>query len=49
MISMQPCRLTEPAQCQELVELALDTFGRVEVVFNLAGGIVLQLVGRRDR
>jgi NAD(P)-dependent dehydrogenase (short-subunit alcohol dehydrogenase family) len=36
MISMQPCRLTEPSQCQALVELALRTFGRIDVVFNLA-------------
>jgi NAD(P)-dependent dehydrogenase (short-subunit alcohol dehydrogenase family) len=36
MISMQPCRLAEPQQCQALVDLALQTFGRVDVVFNLA-------------
>jgi NAD(P)-dependent dehydrogenase (short-subunit alcohol dehydrogenase family) len=36
MVSMQPCRLTEPAQCQELVDLTLRTFGRLDVVFNLA-------------
>ena len=34
---MQPCRLDDPADCQALVELALGTFGRVGVLFNLAG------------
>jgi NAD(P)-dependent dehydrogenase (short-subunit alcohol dehydrogenase family) len=36
MVSMQPCRLSEPADCQALVELALSTFGRIDVLFNLA-------------
>ncbi len=36
MVSMQPCHLTGPADCQALVELALRTFGRVDVLFNLA-------------
>jgi NAD(P)-dependent dehydrogenase (short-subunit alcohol dehydrogenase family) len=36
MVSMQPCHLTDPADCRTLVELALTTFGRVDVVFNLA-------------
>jgi NAD(P)-dependent dehydrogenase (short-subunit alcohol dehydrogenase family) len=36
MVSMQPCHLTKPAYCQALVELALSTFGRVDVLFNLA-------------
>jgi NAD(P)-dependent dehydrogenase (short-subunit alcohol dehydrogenase family) len=36
MVSMQPCQLTESADCQELVELALRTYGRVDVLFNLA-------------
>jgi NAD(P)-dependent dehydrogenase (short-subunit alcohol dehydrogenase family) len=36
MISMQPCDLTKPADCQTLVELALRTFGRIDVLFNLA-------------
>jgi NAD(P)-dependent dehydrogenase (short-subunit alcohol dehydrogenase family) len=36
MVSMHPCHLTEPADCRALVELALDTFGRVDVLFNLA-------------
>jgi NAD(P)-dependent dehydrogenase (short-subunit alcohol dehydrogenase family) len=36
MVSRQPCHLTEPADCQALVELALTTFGRVDILFNLA-------------
>jgi NAD(P)-dependent dehydrogenase (short-subunit alcohol dehydrogenase family) len=36
MVSMQPCHLTEPSDCQALVGLALSTFGRVDVLFNLA-------------
>jgi len=37
MVSMQPCRLTDPADCAALVELAVSTFGRIDVLFNLAG------------
>jgi NAD(P)-dependent dehydrogenase (short-subunit alcohol dehydrogenase family) len=37
MVSMQPCRLTDPADCTALVDLALRTFGRIDVLFNLAG------------
>ena len=37
MVSMQPCRLTDPVDCEALIELALDTFGRIDVLFNLAG------------
>jgi NAD(P)-dependent dehydrogenase (short-subunit alcohol dehydrogenase family) len=37
MISMQPCHLGEPADCQALIDLALSTYGRVDVMFNLAG------------
>ena len=37
MISKQPCRLDDPLECQALVELALSTHGRVDVLFNLAG------------
>ena len=36
MISMQPCRLDDPADCQTLVELAVGTYGTVDVLFNLA-------------
>ena len=37
MISMQPCRLTEAGDCAALVDLAIQTFGRIDVLFNLAG------------
>jgi NAD(P)-dependent dehydrogenase (short-subunit alcohol dehydrogenase family) len=36
MISMHPCHLSTPADCQELVRLAVHTFGRVDVLFNNA-------------
>lgn len=36
MVSMQPCRLTDPAECGELAELAVSEFGRIDVLFNLA-------------
>jgi NADP-dependent 3-hydroxy acid dehydrogenase YdfG len=35
-VSMQPCDLTEPAECKGLVDLALRTYGRIDVLFNLA-------------
>jgi len=36
MVSMQPCDLTKPADCQALVDFAVHTFGRVDVLFNNA-------------
>jgi NAD(P)-dependent dehydrogenase (short-subunit alcohol dehydrogenase family) len=36
MVSMQPCNLSDPADCQALVELAVGTYGRIDVLFNLA-------------
>jgi NAD(P)-dependent dehydrogenase (short-subunit alcohol dehydrogenase family) len=36
MVSLHPCRLSEPDDCEALVELAMSTFGRIDVVFNLA-------------
>jgi NAD(P)-dependent dehydrogenase (short-subunit alcohol dehydrogenase family) len=36
MISLHPCRLTDPADCVKLVELAVGRHGRVDVLFNLA-------------
>jgi NAD(P)-dependent dehydrogenase (short-subunit alcohol dehydrogenase family) len=36
MASIHPCHLTDPADCQALIELAIGTFGRVDVLFNLA-------------
>lgn len=37
MVSLQPCLLSEPADCARLVELALGEFGQIDVLFNLAG------------
>jgi NAD(P)-dependent dehydrogenase (short-subunit alcohol dehydrogenase family) len=37
MVSMQPCDLTDPADCGALIELAVGAFGRIDVLFNLAG------------
>src|SRR5882672_10457609 len=31
MVSLQPCQLTNPAECQALVDLAVRTFGRIDV------------------
>jgi NAD(P)-dependent dehydrogenase (short-subunit alcohol dehydrogenase family) len=37
MVSMQPCRLADAADCAALVDLAIETYGRIDVLFNLAG------------
>jgi NAD(P)-dependent dehydrogenase (short-subunit alcohol dehydrogenase family) len=34
-VSKHLCHLTDPADCQALIDLALDSFGRVDVVFYL--------------
>jgi NAD(P)-dependent dehydrogenase (short-subunit alcohol dehydrogenase family) len=36
MVSLQPCRLSDPSECAKLVELALGEFGRIDVLYNLA-------------
>jgi NAD(P)-dependent dehydrogenase (short-subunit alcohol dehydrogenase family) len=36
MVSVQPCRLSDPADCADLVEMAVNEFGRIDVLFNLA-------------
>jgi NAD(P)-dependent dehydrogenase (short-subunit alcohol dehydrogenase family) len=36
IVSMDPCDLTRPADCGSLVDLALRTFGRIDVLFNNA-------------
>jgi NAD(P)-dependent dehydrogenase (short-subunit alcohol dehydrogenase family) len=36
MVSTQPCHLTDPAECAALVDFAVSTFGRIDVLFNLA-------------
>ena len=37
MVSLQPCPLDDPAECARLVDLAISQFGRIDVLFNLAG------------
>ena len=37
MVSLQPCILSDSAECARLVERAVSEFGRVDVLFNLAG------------
>ena len=37
MVSLQPCILSDPADCARLVDLAVSEFGRIDVLFNLAG------------
>jgi 3-methyladenine DNA glycosylase/8-oxoguanine DNA glycosylase len=34
MVSLRPCRLSDPADCAELVELAVTEFGRIDVLFT---------------
>jgi len=36
MVSLQPCDLTKPEQCQAVVDLAIKTFGRIDVLYNNA-------------
>src|ERR1700757_1661674 len=36
MSSMQPCHLTGPADCRALVDFAVRTYGRIDVLFNNA-------------
>jgi NAD(P)-dependent dehydrogenase (short-subunit alcohol dehydrogenase family) len=37
MVSLQPGLLDDPTECAKLVDLTLREFGRLDVVFNLAG------------
>ena len=36
MVSLQPCRLDDPAESTRLVDFAVEQFGRIDVLFNLA-------------
>jgi NAD(P)-dependent dehydrogenase (short-subunit alcohol dehydrogenase family) len=36
MVSLQPCDLTEPIESARLVQLALNEYGRIDALFNLA-------------
>jgi len=37
MVSLQPCILSDPAECKRFVDFAIAEFGRIDVLFNLAG------------
>jgi NAD(P)-dependent dehydrogenase (short-subunit alcohol dehydrogenase family) len=37
MVSLQPCIVSDPHECARLVEFAVSEFGRIDVLFNLAG------------
>ena len=45
MISLQPCILSDPSECARLVDLAVSEFGRIDVLFNLAGRSHFGLLG----
>src|SRR5258708_19890927 len=36
MVSLQPCRLSDPADCAKLVGLAASPFGRIDSLYNPA-------------
>jgi NAD(P)-dependent dehydrogenase (short-subunit alcohol dehydrogenase family) len=36
MVSLQPCQITKSVECQALVDFAVRTFGRIDVLFNNA-------------
>jgi NAD(P)-dependent dehydrogenase (short-subunit alcohol dehydrogenase family) len=36
MVALHPCDLTKPADCKALVDLAMRTYGRIDVLFNNA-------------
>jgi NAD(P)-dependent dehydrogenase (short-subunit alcohol dehydrogenase family) len=36
MVSLQPCAVSEPGECERLVEFAIRSFGRIDVLFNQA-------------
>jgi len=36
MVSLLPCHLTEPSECQALVDFAVHENGRIDVLFNNA-------------
>jgi NAD(P)-dependent dehydrogenase (short-subunit alcohol dehydrogenase family) len=37
MVSLQPCAVSNPADCARLVDLAVGRYGGIDVLFNLAG------------
>src|SRR5712672_1875914 len=36
LISLQPCHLTKPSECQALVDFAVREYGQIDVLFNNA-------------
>src|SRR6266852_5879489 len=36
MVSLEPCQLTNPADCRALVDFAVRSYGRIDVLFNNA-------------
>ena len=36
MVSLQPCRVSDPGDCAQLVDLAVGEYGRIDVLYNLA-------------
>jgi NAD(P)-dependent dehydrogenase (short-subunit alcohol dehydrogenase family) len=36
MVSLHPSRISDPAECARLVDLAVTEFGRIDVLYNLA-------------
>jgi NAD(P)-dependent dehydrogenase (short-subunit alcohol dehydrogenase family) len=36
MVSMEPCDLTNPAHAEALVKFALDTYGKIDILYNNA-------------
>jgi len=49
MESLQPCRLSNAAECRALVDFAVRTFGRIDVLFNNAAHGILQLARGHQR
>jgi NAD(P)-dependent dehydrogenase (short-subunit alcohol dehydrogenase family) len=37
MVSLQPCILSDPAECERFVDFAIREYGQIDVLFNLAG------------
>jgi NAD(P)-dependent dehydrogenase (short-subunit alcohol dehydrogenase family) len=37
MVSLQPCILSDPDECKRFIDFAVGEFGRIDVLFNLAG------------
>src|SRR5262249_61551033 len=51
MVSLQPCVLSDPAECKRLVDFTVAEYGRIDVLFNLAGRShfgLLESVGDMD-